>query len=185
MICTCALRSRSAAIPSAICRRSIARPQRDAKRKDFASLAQLVQGREHLVVADGLETRVVELVEIDAVGLQSAQTFLARPADEIRRPVVGPLALAGLHAGVIIEIVAEFRGDHDVVTASLECLGQHDLALAVTVDVCRVEEVHAEIAGLAQQPDTGVVILIRDAPHLGADRPHAKANFGDLEVCAF
>ena len=85
----------------------------------------------------------VELVEVDAVGLQGAQRRLARRAQVLRAPVGRPVLLA-------VARQAALGGDDDVVAAALEGLGDQALAVADVAVVARVR------VGGVDEADAGV-----------------------------
>ncbi len=121
------------------------RPQRRAKGTDFTLVTQLVKRGEQVIITQGIDSWIVQLVEIDVISLQPFEAPFAGQANERRRPVMRPLALARLHARVIVKIVAELGGDHDLIAPTGKRLRQQGLAFAVSVDIGRVKKVHPSV----------------------------------------
>ena len=140
---------------------------------------QVVQRVEDLVVLDGADARVVELVQVDVVGLQPDEALLTSVADEFGRVVLRALRVS-LPGGVRVEVVAELGGDHDVVALLPQRLGQDSLSVPDAVGVSRVEEVDAEVVSLLQEVDALVLVYL--PPPVGAHSPEAEAYLRDLEL---
>src|SRR4029079_9947783 len=71
------------------------RAERDAELTDLALGAELLELVPQRVVADGIDARVVELVEVDALDAEAAQRTLELGAERLGAPVVRALALPG------------------------------------------------------------------------------------------
>ena len=82
------------------------RSQSRAVVADLALVFQFLEGLEHLVLFDGVNARVVQLVEVDVVRLQSAQRLLAGEADELRLELLRPLLVADARRGLIVDVIA-------------------------------------------------------------------------------
>ena len=117
----------------------------------------------------------VELIEVDALQLQAAQTSLTRLA-QVLGPAVGvPLVGPGPHEPTL-------GGDHQVVGVRVEGLGDQVLAHLGAVGVRRVDEVDAELDGSAQHGDR-LVVGRRRAPNARAGKAHgAEAEAADTAV---
>src|SRR5207244_2682159 len=98
--------------------------QRRAIREDLARCLELLQDRKQVIPLQRIQPRIVELVQINAVGPQTAQALLTGASDKGGRPVLGTFSLPGLRSRMVIEVVAELGGDHDLVAAVSESIGQ-------------------------------------------------------------
>ena len=130
-------------------------------------------------VLDGVDTRVVQLVDVYVVGVQAPQALLAGIANELRGEVLGALAVS-LPLDVGVEVVSELGAEDDLVPLLAQRLGDYPLAVALAVGVAGVEEVDAEVERLLEEPDA--VRLLDLAPPARADRPDSKADLRDIEV---
>ena len=140
---------------------------------------KLVQGLEQLLVLDRVHLRVVKLVQVNVIRLEPPQALLARVANEVGLPLLGPLRMA-LSRGIGVEIVAEFRADYDLVAMLLEGLGKDLLPIAQPIGIAGVKKVHPPIEGLDQKVyPLGLLDL---SPPVRADSPDAEAYFGDVEI---
>jgi hypothetical protein len=148
--------------------------QRDAVVADLAFLDQRIQRLEDGVVVDGLDARVVELVEVDVVGAQPLEAVLAGLADELGFPALAAFLVVPPARG--LEVVAELGGDDDVLALLLrEGVAEDLLAVAVSVGVGGVEEGYALFDGVAEEVD-GVVVF-DFTPPAGGDGPDAEGDF--------
>ena len=135
--------------------------------------ADLALGDELLERADRLlERRVgilfVVLVQLDVVGLQALQRRVERGADVLAR--AAPLR-------AVAHRLAELRGEHDLVAASLQHPAEQRLAAAlVAVDVRGVEERDARVE---RGIDDGARRILVD-PAAEVVRP--EADDGDVEL---
>jgi hypothetical protein len=130
-----------------------------------------------VVVEDRLDARVVELVQVDAVGPEPSEGVVELLADGFGPPVLRSLGLAGEGARRL-DVVAALRGDHEVVAVRLEQIGQHRLADGVrSIDRCRVDEVDARIDRGTQH---GGLVVDR-APPVAGEGPGAEPDLRDLE----
>src|ERR671931_107988 len=91
------------------------------------------------------QARIVELVQVDVVGLEPLQALLEREPDEVRREVLRALALASASVGVGVEVIAELGADRHLAAAAGERLSQNGLAPPVAVGVSGIKERHAQI----------------------------------------
>lgn len=118
----------------------------------------------------GVRVGVVDLVKVDVVGPQPLQ----RSLDRLDDPTPGTAAAVGALAHRSVELGRQ----HDLVAASLECLSDDLLGLAVAVHIGGVDEVDA----LVQRPvdHAHAVVVIRIA-HL-AEHHGAQAVGTDLDA---
>src|SRR5207249_5733762 len=129
-------------------------------------------------VAHHLHGRIVELVHIDMRGAESLERPLQREGD-VSGIEVHPDA-------AVIEIPADLRRDVHVLAMAFECLTEDLLAVAPSVYICGVDEIHSELDG---PPDGGngfrvVGRTVRVPVRIAANRPRTEPDFGDLQPCA-
>ena len=140
--------------------------------------------RPERVVADLLHADVVQLEEIDAIGLQPLQRGIGRARDRFRREILRNLALAAAAAFAMRdEIVADLRRDHDFVALLRERLRDQLFAEAVAVSIGGIEERDAEIERLVHERDRFAFGEL--APPAGRNGPEAEADFADVQVGVF
>ena len=89
---------------------------------------------------------VVELVDVNPVGIQASEALFTGLADELRLEVLGFFLVAD-SGGEGIEVVADLGAEDDIVALALEGLGDDLLVGAGAVLVCGVEEVDTEVNG--------------------------------------
>ena len=84
----------------------------------------------------------------------------------------------------MIEVAANLRREEHLVAAALEGQAEDLLAVAPTVHVGRVEEIHTEVDGLPHRVDRVCVLrgTVRIPVGIPADRPSPEADFGHLET---
>ena len=140
---------------------------------------KVLQGVEDLVAFYGGDAGVVQLVEVDVVRVEAAEALLAGVADEVRRKVLGALAVA-LSRDCVVDVVAELGGIHHVVPVGADGLGEDLLAEALAVGVRGVEEGDAKAHGLLEELDT--VSGLDLTPPVGCDGPDAEAHLGHGQV---
>ena len=153
-------------------------PSGEVRVADVADLAlgdEVVEGRERLL--DGGETvRLVQLVEVDPVGLKPSEGGLDGEPDVAARgehSPVGPVSPRHVHA--------ELAREHYPVALALERIAHEGFAQAgcLAVDVGGVEERHA---GVDRGVDDGVGALLRLRHGLrAAEVVAAEADRGDPE----
>ena len=106
----------------------------------FAGADEVVEGAKGLVLGYG-QAGPVQLVEVDAVGLEPAQRVLTGFDDVIARdaPVIRPLA----------HLAVDLGGQNDFVAPAVLFEGAADelLAFAVVVDIGSIDEVDAPVQG--------------------------------------
>jgi hypothetical protein len=156
------------------------RADRGAVGADFALLHELFHERPERVVLHLRHADVVELEHVDAVGVQALERFFHRVADERDGEILRDFALALALLAVGVEVVADLRGDDDLVALRGEGLGDELLAVAVAVGVGGVEERDAEVVRLVHQRDG--LALGEVAPPAGGDGPKAEADLGNADV---
>jgi hypothetical protein len=144
--------------------------RRIGRRSDRAHLpgADEIRERAECLVVVGVEIPAMDLVKVDPVGAEPAQTRVALP-DE---PAAGVAAL--VH--VVAHHPVRLRRQHDSITAALERFAHDLLRLAARVDVGRVDEVDPRVERAVDDPDRFLVIGI--AP--GAEHHRAEAERADL-----
>ena len=149
------------------------RAQRGAVDADLALGHQVLQQRPHVVALHRVHPRVVELVDVDPVGLEALQGLLEVRPQERRVPVVGPLAVPG---PVVLDedVVAELRGDGDLVALRAQRLRQQPVGAALRVRVGGVEQGDAGVEARADQLDGAIVGDV--APPARGYGPQAEAD---------
>ena len=139
---------------------------------NLAFFDQFFQRLAHRSGLIGRITVVVELVEVNVVGIQAAQRVLTGAPDALRRGVC-PDDLAGL----FVKDGVEFGGDDHLGSATRQSPPQNPLAVAGTVDVGRVKEIDAQVQGRVNGADGLVIIHLAPAqgrltsPERAADGP--------------
>jgi hypothetical protein len=123
---------------------------------------------QHDLLPGGVGVELVDVVEVDVVGLQPAQAGL----DGAPHVDAGQAALVASVTGR----VGDLGGQHPALAGVFERAADHLLGLAVGVDVGRVDEV-----------DAGLERVIDDAPRLrligrAAEHHGAEAELGDLHA---
>jgi hypothetical protein len=143
---------------------------------DVAHLArsdQLAEGTEGLL--DGcVGVDAVLVVEVDDVDAQPLERAVDGLADVLRTAVVA----AGAHA-VVVELVAELGGQHDLVAALGQHAGEQPLVGQGAVDVGGVEEGDAQVEGAVQR---GGRLGVVEGAVPGAHAHAAQALGGDGEA---
>ncbi len=153
--------------------------ERDAVVADLSLGLEVLEGRERLVGLDRVHARVVQLVEVDAVGSEPPQARLEGVAHEAGVPALRALAL-GMLAPALAQLVAELGRDRDLVAARGEHTPDELLVGAAAVGVAGVEEADPELERLREQ--ALAVGLGHVPPPVRAQRPGAEADLGGLEV---
>ena len=113
----------------------------------------------------------MDLIEIDIVHLQPLQAGVDGLHDMLARQA---------HAiGTGIHREEQFGGDHHIVAIAMRFDGpaQNFLAHARGIDIGRIEEINAQINGLAQQRLRGFVLQHPGPPFAGAIGHAAEADF--------
>ena len=128
----------------------------------FPSALNASSSAEQRVVLDLLHARVVNLPDVDVVGVEALQRLFEREAHELGREVLRDLVLALAFAAVIVQVVAELRREHDLVAPVAERLRELLLAASVAVGIGRVEQRDPQVERLVQQRD-GLASVI--SPH--------------------
>ena len=117
--------------------------------------------------------RRVEVEQLDVVGAQPAEAFVALSAEHFR-PTVGNHLLAFV-------VDATFGGDHHFVAPAAQRATDQVFALAVgPVDVGRIEMIHADVEALLDRGDA-VGFGRAERGHAG-DRPAAERHRRDRET---
>ena len=124
-------------------------PRRVRGAPDVAHLAgvdELAERGERLLLRDVGERRAVQLVQVDAVGLQRLERPVARRDDVLTPVPLGRVALAPRHA--------DLGGEHDVVAPAVrgERGADDPLALATGVHVGDVDHVDAAVERRVDHP---------------------------------
>ena len=153
----------------------------DAEVADLALELELLEGFEQLVALQGTDAGVVDLVEVDVVGVEAAEALLAGELDELAVELLGPLAVA-VAGSRVVDVVAELGGDDQVVAPVAEDAGQDLLAVAVAVGIGGVEEVDAQLHRVFQQG--GALGVLQPPPPVGGDGPDAEAHLGQDQIGA-
>ncbi len=148
-----------------------------ANRLNLPLLADLVEGLQD-VRRDLVDVGVVQHEHVDVVHLQAVERAVERGMNPLGVDALGELAVAGLW--VVVEVVAELRGDGDLVADLAEGLTDELLGVAVAVHVAGVKECDALFDGVADHVDgllSGAV-----APPVRADDPCTEADLADLDA---
>ena len=157
-------------------------PQGHAVVADFALGLQLFQHLEQVVLLQGVDAGVVNLVKVDVVRVEAAQALFAGKADKVLVELLGPLLVADAGRQLVVEVVAELGGDDQVVAAVAQHFGQDFLAVAFAVGIGGIKEVDAKLDGVLQQ--FGALLLGNLAPPGGGHGPDAEAYLGKFQVGA-
>ena len=153
--------------------------ERGAIASDLALRFQPLERLEKLTAADSPHPRVVNLIDINVIRTQAPQALLNGKGNVLRREILREFLVAVPFAVVIVEIVAELRGDNDTVADVAERVCEDHLALALSICVGGVEERDPGIVGFSQQLDAALIVL--NAPPAGADGPEAETNRRNLD----
>src|SRR6185312_6876062 len=130
----------------------------DANRADLALLAQLQHRLVPLALLVPVRGPGMELVEVEAIGLQVAQADLAA-LDNVPRWVL-ILNIGDAGRSVPVQVYRRhFGGDRHALAAPLEDAGDHALALPVAVVLRRVDQATAEVERAVQRRDRLVLPL--------------------------
>ena len=155
-------------------------PERRAVCADFPFLHELVHQFPQRVVLDLRHADVVELQDVDVVGVKALQRLFHRLADEGDGKVLRDFALALALVAVVVKIVADLGRNHDLVALFGERPGDELLAVAVAVGISGIEKRDAEIERLVHERDR---LAFREvAPPAGRDGPKSKTDFRDAKV---
>jgi len=125
----------------------------------------------------------VDLIDIDAIGLQAFERLLERKAHKLRREIVRDLVLAPPFVAVVVKIVAELGGVDDLaadVGARPEGFGELLLAPAVAVGIGGIEQADPQALGLPEHSD-GLVVGLLPPPSRGGG-PEAETDLAHLDV---
>ena len=141
----------------AFCEPSYGWAECDSCVEDFALFLEVMEGFPEGVVVDLLHADVVELEDIDVIGLESGEGGVHGFADGIGAEVLRDFALAAALVAELEEVVADFGGDDDLVALVGEGFCDEGLAAPVAVGISCVEEGDAEVEGLAHEVDGFVV----------------------------
>jgi len=146
--------------------------RRGAERADLAGVDEIRKHPERLVDVR-VRVEAVDLVEIDPVGVEPAQTVL----DRLRDPAPGGSAVVR----VLTERQTDLRGEHDVVAAAVgQGLADDRLRLPGRVEVGRVDEVDAGVERAVDDPDRVVVVTVAER----AEHHRAEAQLTDRDAGA-
>ena len=150
----------------------IAGPSATPSSRTLPSALNFCELLPQLVVEDGLDARVVQLVEVDVVGAEPAQRRFELRAHRFRLPVVRALRLSGVLAGGV-DVVAALRGEDDLVAVRLQHVGEQLLAeTRLAVDGRGVDEVDAGVERGVQQ----TLLVVDDAPPVAGEGPDAESD---------
>ena len=122
------------------------------------------------IVVDLLHSNVVQLQQVDAVGLQSLERRVRRANDRIRRKILRNFALtASARFTMRDKIVADLGRDHDFIALIWKCLRDEFFAQAVAIGVGGIEKCDAQIERLVHKRNR--LALCKSSPPAGGDRP--------------
>jgi hypothetical protein len=155
-------------------------PKGGSVRANFSRGADVLEHGPEGLVVHLLHPDVVELKQIDPVGLQPLERLVDGLADESGGKILGNLALALALAGEMVEVVADLGGDHDLIAPGLEGLGDQPLASPVAVGVGGVKEGDSQVERFLHEGDGLFVGVI--APPAGAEGPEAESDLGNAYV---
>src|SRR5439155_21021648 len=109
-----------------------------------------------------------------------------RCTESLERPLEAEVDVSGIevHSDVaVVEVPDDLRRDVHVLSMAFECLTEDLLAVAPSVYICGVDEIHPELDG---PPDGGngfrvVGRTVRVPMGIAADRPCTEPDLGDLQ----
>src|SRR6266571_8507105 len=109
-----------------------------------------------------------------------------RGAESLQRPLQGECDVSGIEVhpdASVIEIPANLRRDVHVLTMAFESLAENLLAVAPSIYICGVDEIHPELDGASDGGDGFRVVsrTVRVPVRIPADRPCTEPDFGDLQ----
>ena len=148
---------------------------------DLAFADQFFQGVSHGFGFINRKTVIVELIQVNVIGIESAQRFFAGFANACRG-CIGTEQFTRL----LIEHGVEFRRDHDFLAPACKCAPKNFFAVARAVQIGGIKKVDTQLHGTMNSAYGFVIIHFAPAvrralfPDRPADRPasHAEgANF--------
>jgi hypothetical protein len=143
---------------------------------DHELLHQLPEG----VVLHLRHADIVELQNVDVIGLEPRERLVHRLANERHGEILRNLALAPPFVAVVVKIVADLRRDHDLLALVREGLRDQFLAVAVAVGIGRIKKRDAQVERLVHQTDR--LALGECAPPAGGNRPKTETDFRDANI---
>ncbi len=114
------------------------RAKRDPGAYQFALLFKFLKCLPNFVCIDLRRAHIVQLHDVDAIRLEPLQTFFRGELDVLFRKILCDLALPLSITIVVIKIIANLGGDHNIVSLVTQCLGEQFLAPPVAVGVSRI-----------------------------------------------
>ena len=131
---------------------------RGADVADLAGLHHIVERFEGFFDR-GFVVPAMDLVEVDVVGLQAAEALVEFVEDGFAREAAA--------VGFVAHHAVDLGGDDDGFAAGvgLEEAAENDFAVAAGVDIGGIEEVDAEVEGLAEE---GLALLFVEGPGVAA-----------------
>ena len=158
------------------------RTKSGAEVADLPLMLQSFQGLEDFIAVQSFGFRVVQLVEVDMVGVQTPQALFASEFYKFLFEFLGTLLVADAGHRFVIEIVAEFGSDDYFVAAVTHEFGQHLFSVAFAIGVSGIEEVNTQLQGILEQ--RGLFGFGALTPPIGGHSPNAEAHFGEFQVGA-
>src|SRR5688572_3172229 len=159
--------------------------KRGAPHLDEALVAHLAESAPDRGIADVLHLDVVELKDIDVVGLEPLEALVEGEAHVVAVELLRQLALPApcrLRRGVV-DVVPDLGRVNDLVAAPAKRFSELPLATAVAVGVSSIEEVDAiPGVGISQHGHGFFVGLL--PPPAGGESPGAEADLADLQIGA-
>src|SRR6266571_988711 len=109
-----------------------------------------------------------------------------RGAESLERALQGEGDVSGIEVhpdASVIEIPTDLCRDVHVLVVAFECLAENLLAVAPSVYICGVDEIHPELDGAPDGGDGFRVVgrTVRIPMGIAADRPCTEPDFGDLQ----
>lgn len=142
---------------------------------DGALLFQFVKGLEH--VGRGFaDVRVVELQEAGVFHVEAFKALFGHLTGLLTGDFLEEFVMVGLQ--VIVEVIADFGGDGDLVAVVDERPTDDLLGVAAAIYVVRVEETDVLLGDVVGH--LGGVFVWAVAPPVGLDDPHTEADLADF-----
>ena len=131
---------------------------------------------EHRIVGEYAARGMVQLADVQVVGVHPAQAVLNRVADALWPEVLGHGPLGTAHGLGVSPVVSHLGGKHHAGAPVGERAADDRLHASIPVPVGRVEQRHAPVKRGMQQTDCLVVAVVTPPP--GGERIGTEADFG-------
>ncbi len=160
------------------------RTESDAVIANLARDFQPLQRCPESIVINLFHANIMELQEIDMIGLESFQRRLGRAHDRLRRKILRYLALSA-PAGFTVrdEIVPDLGRDHELIALCRKSFGNEFLAQSISVGIGGIEKRDAKVKRLVHESDG--FAFGESSPPTGGNRPKTEPDFAHFEVSVF